>query len=165
MHGPALLIFGSVGNTPQPFARFLDALAAWTLRDSVKVRVQAGPLARRAWPFPAFDVCTRDEFDHEIRMASLVVASAGFGIVSTCARLERPVILFPRCGALGEHVNDHQRRFAEGMRGRAGIGVAESLQELASEARRLIATGAVPVRGDGAKRTAAEIERFLARNV
>lgn len=124
--------------------------------------VQAGPLAEKKWPFPSVERLGRDEYFERLCHADLIVASAGFGVVSDCAKAGRPLILFPRRASLGEHLNDHQLHFALDLRRLMGIGVAEDVQSLVSEAKRLLDEEWQIERGDGPERTAQALRRFLA---
>jgi UDP-N-acetylglucosamine transferase subunit ALG13 len=49
--------------------------------------------------------------------ADVVVSHAGVGTIATALTLNKPLLVLPRRGAFGEHVNDHQvgtaRRYAE----------------------------------------------------
>lgn len=165
MHRSAPVIFGTVGNTPQPFRRFLVALSLWSERDELQLFAQAGPLAREAWPFPTVDYLDRDSYLDRIRSAEIVVASAGCGVVSDCARVGKPLIFFPRRSSQKEHVNDHQVTFAVDLQGRPGLGYAEDEVMLAAEAARLLKSGEVPKVGEGAVRTANAIEEFISRHL
>lgn len=64
------------------------------------------------------------EFERQMRAAKLVVAHAGIGTVLTARRLRKPLVLFPRREALGEHRNDHQVATARALAHRRGIGIA-----------------------------------------
>ncbi len=48
------------------------------------------------------------EFDGMMRDARLIVSHAGTGTFLTARRFAKPVVLFPRRAAFGEHRNDHQ---------------------------------------------------------
>jgi UDP-N-acetylglucosamine transferase subunit ALG13 len=72
------------------------------------------------------------EFERLSRAATVIVAHAGIGTVLTARRLRKPLVLFPRREALGEHRNDHQVATARAMTGRPGIGVALHGAELRS---------------------------------
>ena len=61
---------------------------------------------------------------------SLIVSHAGIGTVVVAQRFGKPLILFPRRGTLGEHVNDHQLATVQALRGRRGIHVGMSAEEL-----------------------------------
>jgi len=70
------------------------------------------------------------EFDALARDAALIVSHAGIGTVLTARRLGKPIVLFPRRAALGEHRNDHQVATARQLQGRPGILLAFEEAEL-----------------------------------
>jgi len=51
---------------------------------------------------------SRDEFDHLIREASLVITHGGAGSIGKCLLAGKKPVLVPRRVAFGEVVNDHQ---------------------------------------------------------
>jgi len=50
-----------------------------------------------------------------IREADIVICHAGVGSVLLCHELGRVPLIMPRKGSLGEHVDNHQRDFADVM--------------------------------------------------
>lgn len=70
------------------------------------------------------------EFERLVAEANLIVSHARIGTVLTAARFEKPILLFPRRAALGEHRNDHQLATVRNLAGRPGILVAEEEAEL-----------------------------------
>lgn len=65
------------------------------------------------------------EFDAMIRNTRLIVAHAGIGTVLTAQKFRKPILLFPRRAALGEHRNDHQLATVAQLKGRPGVIVVE----------------------------------------
>lgn len=91
------------------------------------------------------------EFDALIAQTSLIVAHAGIGTVLTAQRFRKPILLFPRRAALGEHRNDHQLATVAQLKGRPGVIVIEDESELAEGIRaglgiRIVAEPQVPKR-------------------
>lgn len=72
------------------------------------------------------------KFDDLLGQASLVVSHAGIGTILSAQARSKPVLLFPRRVAFGEHRNDHQLATINGLRGQPGIYVAETDDELRS---------------------------------
>jgi UDP-N-acetylglucosamine transferase subunit ALG13 len=70
------------------------------------------------------------EFQKKARSSKLIVSHAGIGSVLTAMRLERPVILFPRELRFGEHRTDHQLATCDALRGRRGVYIARTEEEL-----------------------------------
>jgi UDP-N-acetylglucosamine transferase subunit ALG13 len=66
-----------------------------------------------------------EDFDTRFREARVVVAHAGIGTILTAQKHGKPIILFPRRSAFGEHRNDHQLATCAQMKGRVGVYVAE----------------------------------------
>lgn len=57
-----------------------------------------------------------DEFEKLFSEARLIVSHAGMGTILSALQLGKPIIVFPRIAALGEHRNEHQLATAEKMR-------------------------------------------------
>lgn len=70
------------------------------------------------------------EFDALLERTTLIVAHAGIGTVLTAQRHRKPILLFPRRAAMGEHRNDHQLATVKELKGRAGIVVAFDAEDL-----------------------------------
>lgn len=72
------------------------------------------------------------DFDALLERCTLIVSHAGIGTVVMAQRHLKPLILFPRSGALNEHRNEHQRDTAQALEGRRGIHIARDAAELAA---------------------------------
>lgn len=72
------------------------------------------------------------EFDKLLDRTTLIVSHAGIGTVLTAQRHNKPILLFPRSAAMGEHRNDHQLATVKELQGRPGIAVAMTVEELPS---------------------------------
>lgn len=70
------------------------------------------------------------DFDGLLERCTLIVSHAGIGTVVMAQRHLKPLILFPRSGALKEHRNEHQRDTAQALEGRRGIHIARDAAEL-----------------------------------
>lgn len=64
------------------------------------------------------------EFGQILSNTTLIVSHAGIGTVLTAQRHRKPIVLFPRRAAMGEHRNDHQLATAKELSDRPGIVVA-----------------------------------------
>ena len=71
-----------------------------------------------------------DEFDRLFSSARLIVAHSGIGTIITAMQQQKPVIIFPRIAALGEHRNEHQLATAEKMKEAGWVYVANTKEEL-----------------------------------
>jgi UDP-N-acetylglucosamine transferase subunit ALG13 len=69
-------------------------------------------------------------FDELFRQADRVVAHAGIGTLLAAKKHHKPIIIFPRRAAMGEHRNDHQLATAKQLESHAGVYVAYDEQEL-----------------------------------
>lgn len=61
------------------------------------------------------------EFERLVERSRLIVSHAGIGTVLTAQRFAKPIVLFPRRFALGEHRNDHQLATVRNLAGRSGL--------------------------------------------
>lgn len=123
------MIFVTVG-TQLPFDRLIEAVD--TIAPSLDEPVFAQTGTSRYVPRNVeWSARIRPlEVDELFAKARVVVAHAGIGTILTCQRVGRPVILFPRMAAHGEHRNDHQLATVTQMTGRPGIYVARDAGEL-----------------------------------
>lgn len=125
------MILVTVG-TQLPFDRFvriMDRLAP-TLDDEVFAQVGRGdyvPVHMRAQ-----QVVGPIEFERLIQQCSRIVSHAGIGTIVMAQKHRKPLILFPRLGALDEHRNDHQLATVRALRDRPGIYCACDEAELAA---------------------------------
>ena len=71
-------------------------------------------------------------FAAKVEEASLVVAHAGMGSVIMAAEAGKPVVLFPRRHALGEHTTDHQLDTVGWLKDRPGIHLALEVGDLSA---------------------------------
>jgi UDP-N-acetylglucosamine transferase subunit ALG13 len=111
------LVLITVGTDHHPFERLIGWVDRWDPPAPVRVVVQYGtavpPRAAEGISF-----LTPDEFAALLETADAVVCSGGPGaIMETRAAGLRPIVV-PRRASLGEHVDDHQRAFADFMAGR-----------------------------------------------
>jgi UDP-N-acetylglucosamine transferase subunit ALG13 len=135
------LVLVTVGTDHHPFDRLVGWIDRWRPPAPVRVVVQYGtavaPHTAEGTPFLA-----PQEFAAFLRAADAVVCSGGPGaIMETRAAGLRPIVV-PRRASLGEHVDDHQRAFADFMSGRDLVTLADdepalhrALDAVAREAR------------------------------
>lgn len=74
------------------------------------------------------------DFQRRIESCQAIVAHAGMGTILTALESRKPLLIFPRLAAQGEHRNDHQiataRHFFEGGLVRAAFNETELEREL-----------------------------------
>ena len=120
---PTVLV--TVGTDHHPFDRLVRWIDAWARGNpDAHVLVQYGTAAPPAVA-EGRPLLPADEFRLAIERADAVVCAGGPGaIMETRAAGLRPIVV-PRRAALGEHVDDHQRAFAEFMAARDAITLAD----------------------------------------
>ena len=79
------------------------------------------------------------DFDRTMDEADLIVAHAGIGTILMAQKRLKPIILFPRRAAFGEHRNDHQMATVAALEGRQGIYIARTEEALADLLRQRLA--------------------------
>lgn len=72
------------------------------------------------------------EFSRALDTAMLVISHAGMGTIISSLLSEKPIVIVPRLGSLGEHRNDHQVATTKKFAGRRGIYVVTAQEELSS---------------------------------
>lgn len=123
------MIFATVG-TQLPFPRLIEALADLAPGLDEEIIAQAGPDSPQHPVLTTLDKIPPAEFSSYIKRARLIVSHAGIGTVLTAKKAQKPLIVMPRRGSLGEHRNDHQMATARQLEGQTGIHVAWDVKEL-----------------------------------
>ena len=101
------MIFVTIG-TQIPFDRLIEILDR--IAPELDEEIYAQGLRGRYKPkhIKTLDFIEPDEFEEVFVQARLVVAHAGMGTILSSLRRSKPLIIFPRIAALGEHRNEHQ---------------------------------------------------------
>lgn len=123
------MIFATTG-TQLPFDRMIRILdeVAPLLDEEIVAQVHRG--AYRPQHIKTVDFLPPDEFEQLFGRARLIVAHAGMGTILSALQAGKPIIIFPRVAALGEHRNEHQRATAAKMREQRLAYVAHDSEEL-----------------------------------
>jgi UDP-N-acetylglucosamine transferase subunit ALG13 len=123
-HPSAALVLVTVGTDYHPFDRLVGWIDRWEPPAPVRVVVQYGTaVAPHTADGAAF--LAPDELATLLDAADAVVCAGGPGaIMEARAAGLRPIVV-PRRASLGEHVDDHQRAFAEFMSGRDLVTLAD----------------------------------------
>lgn len=124
------MILITVG-TQLPFNRLVKALDEMAPSISTPMFAQIGKGEYKPHNFEWVETIAPLEMDGVFARTSLIVSHAGTGTVLAAKRFKKPIILFPRRAAFGEHRNDHQLATAGQLNGRPGIRVAYTETELA----------------------------------
>ena len=127
------MIFLTVG-AQMPFDRLVRLVDCWaSSRSDVEVVAQIGKSSYRPEGFRrTFRLMSPTHYRVCVERSSLLVSHAGMGTILTAERHHKPLIIFPRQGALRETRNDHQGTTAEKLRGRGWLHVAMNAEELLS---------------------------------
>ncbi len=78
------------------------------------------------------DFLAPDEFNTLFDKARLVVSHAGMGTILSALQKDKPIIVFPRIAAFGEHRNEHQLATARKFKEMGTVNVAMNEEELTS---------------------------------
>lgn len=130
------MIYVTVG-TQLPFDRLVMIVEEWAAANGVPMVAQVGPSKLSFSWADARPFLSPTEAHTHLNEADFVVGHAGMGTILSALELGRPLIIFPRRFALGEHRNDHQMATARKFLGYPGVHVAFDeleLKELLSRA-------------------------------
>lgn len=101
------MIFVTTG-TQAPFDRFVKIIdEAATVIDE-EIIVQAYKDKYEPKNVKVKDFIPPDDFNRLFSEARLIVSHAGMGTILSAMQKGKPIIVFPRIAALGEHRNEHQ---------------------------------------------------------
>lgn len=123
------MIFCTIG-TQAPFDRFVrivDEVAAHIDEEIIAQVYKSEYVAKN---IHTMDFLPPDEFNKLFAKARLIVAHAGMGTIISAMRQHKPIIIFPRIAALGEHRNEHQLATAQKMEELGYVYVANNKEEL-----------------------------------
>jgi len=121
------VILIACGTHHQPFDRLVRAAAAVAGAGLGRVVVQRGASRVPAPGCEVHDEVPPAEFRAWLQAARIVVLHAGSSSFLEARSLGRTPILVPRCPVRGEHVDDHQVRFAESVAEHARVTSPEEL--------------------------------------
>src|SRR5919109_5570763 len=156
------VVFVTVGTDHHPFDRLVAWADAWVAAGGpggVPCLIQTGTSkapAHAAWR----DYLRYDEMCAAMSSAVAVVCHGGPATIMEARRLGRVPIVVPRSADLGEHVDNHQQRFARRMSELGEIHLAASQEEVFELVEMAIADpSAFAVSQDGAE-IAAAVAKF-----
>lgn len=71
-----------------------------------------------------------DEFNDPFNKARLIISHAGMGTILSAMQKDKPIIIFPRIAAMGEHRTEHQLATARRFKEMGIVNVAMNEEEL-----------------------------------
>ena len=120
------MIFLTVGSH-EPFDRLIKAVDQWAgLQQNPDVFAQITAKGKyKPQNMRTVDYMTEQAYRDACAKADLLIAHAGMGSIITALTYQKPIVIMPRSGKLGETRNDHQIATAACFRGRPGICIAD----------------------------------------
>lgn len=123
------MIFCTIG-TQAPFDRFVRIVDEVAAHLDEEVIAQVYKSEYQAKNIKTISFLPPDEFNKLFSKARLIVAHAGMGTIISAMHQHKPIIIFPRIAALGEHRNEHQLATAQKMKELGYVYVANNVEEL-----------------------------------
>ena len=117
------MILATVG-TQLPFPRLLEALDRLAVSHSLQIVAQTCGNLAGARAIEQHEFLAPADFEKLASEARVIVGHAGIGTIFAASRACKPLVLYPRRVALGEHRNDHQMATSASVADREGIHVA-----------------------------------------
>lgn len=123
------MIFVTTG-TQLPFDRLIRIIDELAPQLNEEVIAQVYKCGFTPKNIKTVDFIAPDEFDILFDRARLIVSHAGMGTILSALQKDKPIIVFPRIAALGEHRNEHQMAMARKIKEMGCVNVAMSEKEL-----------------------------------
>lgn len=125
------MILVTVG-TQIPFERLVGLVDDWVNESGTKREViaQIGSSDYSSNNMTVFQSVEPEQFEKYINDCDFIISHAGMGSILTALRVKKPIVIFPRKAALGEHRNDHQLATARSFSNVDGVYVAHNKEEL-----------------------------------
>lgn len=124
------MIFVTVG-TQLPFDRLISTVDEWAGKNNISdVFAQIGPTKLKPEHIRTADFVSPSIAKEHFMNSDFIISHAGMGSILTSLQYRKPIIIMPRCAALGEHRNDHQLATAKWLGKKSGIFVAEDEKAL-----------------------------------
>lgn len=123
------MIFVTIG-TQAPFDRFIKLVDEIAVNLNEEIIAQTYKSQYQAKNIKTIDFLPPDEFNKLFNKARMILAHAGMGTIISAMQQQKPIIIFPRIAALGEHRNEHQMATAKKMKELKYVNVAFNEKEL-----------------------------------
>lgn len=127
---PDSVIFVTLGTHPKPMTRLIVRLAVLAAERGWDVVVQTAAPVPRDDRLTVRSVLPHHEFLEAIRRAEVVISHAGPATLAAVRSAGKTAIVVPRSPRHGEHVDDHQERYARRLVGKPGYLVVADLDQL-----------------------------------
>lgn len=109
------MIYVAVGTQKFQFNRLLsmidELIDKGEIKEEVFAQIGNSDYKPRNYEFETF--LSKDEFEGYIEKCDLLITHGGVATIIAGLRRNKPVIVVPRLGKYGEHVDDHQLQIAE----------------------------------------------------
>jgi len=106
------MIFATTGTHDQPMDRLLEWLDEWAAESGEEVVVQVMRTDMVPQKVKRVSCVEPQRWRTLVRQARVVVTHAGPASIFEVQELGKTPVVVPRSAALGEHVDDHQERYA-----------------------------------------------------
>lgn len=123
------MIFCTIG-TQAPFDRFVKIVDEVAINLDEEIIAQVYKSKYVAKNIRTVEFLPPDEFNKLFNQSRLIVSHAGMGTIISALKQHKPIIIFPRIAALGEHRNEHQLATAQKMKNLGYVYVANNADEL-----------------------------------
>ena len=123
------MIFVTIG-TQAPFDRFIKIIDEVAPQINEEIIAQVYKCGFTPKNIKTVDFLAPDEFNNLFDKADLIISHAGMGTILSALQKHKPIIIFPRIAALGEHRNEHQLATAEKFKELGSVYVAMNEQKL-----------------------------------
>jgi UDP-N-acetylglucosamine transferase subunit ALG13 len=161
---PTVLV--TVGTDHHPFDRLVDWVDSWHTADGspqASVLIQTGA-SRTTRAVRSVPYLAHEELERLMAGATAIVCHGGPGTIIGCMAAGKKPIVVPRTSSLGEHVDDHQVRFARRLGRQGYVFVAEdqrTFDELLSAAVSGSSAFTAPVVADRVADSVAAFDRLI----
>ena len=127
-----LKLFVPLGTQKFPFGRLISALNGLVdkgLYSADEIIIQSTIYDVKP-KFNHVGLIPLDEFNKYMIDAEVVITHSGVNSIISCMQLNKPLVIIPRRGEYGEHVDDHQIEIAELMEKKFDVLVCHNMNEL-----------------------------------
>lgn len=125
------MIFVAVGTHPDGFERLIRHIDAIAPKIKEKIIVQRGFTNYKPKNAESFDF--KPSLDPYYKKARIIVSHSATSLLEVILKFNKPVITVPRQKKFKEHINDHQKEFAEFFSIKAEIPAIYKISDLTPE--------------------------------